>query len=141
MKNKKLIALIILSILAVLSLVYGTTAPTKVERMVKLAEKMIQIKKVEGPGDKIPPTRAAKRTGHSQWRRSPFISPGDDVKGKGPLVRLNGIFWDSVSPSAIINNEIVFIGSSIMGIEVVDIDEKGVTLNDGTKEFRLNVEE
>ncbi len=70
--------------------------------------------------------------------RDPFIR-GPISSSEGEL-SLTGILWDKDNPLAIINENIVKIGDEVGKNKVVAIEQGGVILNDGTKDFRLNLE-
>lgn len=91
-------------------------------------------------GDPASLKRTAKRTDFESWERNPF-SPKAVVTRKASGLILSGIFWDDGNPSAIIDDEIVNIGSRIGSVVVIDITKKGVCLNDGVNDFDLSLEE
>jgi hypothetical protein len=76
--------------------------------------------------------------------RSPFeaiahkSSSGGASKGKGPVVA--GIFWSGPNPSAIIDNEVVGIGSKVGSMTVKEIKEGAVILANGGKEVILKLQ-
>lgn len=73
--------------------------------------------------------------------RDPF-NPAPLVPADGPVqLNLMGIVWDQKKPSAIINNEIVQIGSTIANHIVVDIQENKVIVNDGSSDLELTIPE
>jgi len=59
------------------------------------------------------------------------ISPSD--------LTLYGIIWDKDNPIAIINEEIVKTGDKIGASTVARIEENCVVLNDGTRDYKLNL--
>ncbi len=91
-------------------------------------------------GDPAVLKRTAKRTDFESWERNPF-TPKAIVTKKVTGLILSGILWDEGNPSAIIDDEIVNIGSRIGGVVVVDITKRGVHLNDGVNDFDLSLEE
>ncbi len=141
MKDKKLVTLIILGILAVFSLVYGTVAPTKTARKLS-AERAALRQKQRGKltEEFIPVARDRKRTDFNSWSRDPF-APGDiSALGISELA-LNGIIWDRVEPNAIINDEIVKIGDKVLNYKIVDIKYDKVIINDGVNNFELRLKQ
>jgi hypothetical protein len=74
--------------------------------------------------------------------RDPFLrGPISSSEGVGHFeLSLTGILWDKDNPLAIINENIVKIGDDVGKNKVVAIEHDGVILNDGTKDFRLNLE-
>lgn len=52
---------------------------------------------------------------------------------------LQGILWDDAKPSVIINGEELSVGESISGAKVIRIEKDSVILNNGSKEFKLNL--
>jgi len=70
-------------------------------------------------------------------KRDPFYEV--PVESLGVSLYLSGILWDEEVPAAIINDEIVEIGDEIAGSTVIDIKEDSVILNDGSRNFELNL--
>jgi hypothetical protein len=140
MQNKKLIALIILSILAVFSLIYGLTSPPRTRRRtfpsVSGIKKDTSVEKVRVVATS---ERHAKRSSYITWGRSPFAPREIRIK-KITTLTLNGIMWDNINPKAIINNNIVGIGDRIGKGRVVEINRDNVILNDGTRNFELRTQ-
>ena len=139
MQNKKLIALISLSILAVFSLVYGIIAPSKKKH--KSSTKPHQVTTQIDRDDvkkMINNKRPQERKKDESYRRNPFV-PGGSAKTSSQLV-LDGIMWDDKSPKVMINNIIAGIGDKIGKNTVIDIKPGHVTINDGTKNITLRLE-
>ena len=69
-------------------------------------------------------------------RRDPFFK-----KAQGSLSgpSLEGIVWDSKSPTAVINDKIVVIGSQIKGHTVVDIQKDRVIFSDNTRNIKFSL--
>ncbi|MFC1807849.1 thioredoxin domain-containing protein [Candidatus Omnitrophota bacterium] len=63
------------------------------------------------------------------------------VKKKSKRVfDLTGIVYDAQNPGAIINNELVYVGDSIGGARVLEINEQEVTLSKNGREIVLKME-
>ena len=54
-------------------------------------------------------------------------------------IKLTGIVWDEKSPAAIINGVLVRKGDMIDGKEVKDITRNSVTVKEGDKEYKLEL--
>jgi len=135
MQNKKVIALIVLTVLAVISLAYGIMAPAKG----KPRTVSVSVSAPQGPGMSkgiISTERRAKRSRFKEWKRSPF-APSGTVSTE--LV-LSGIIWSKTKPKAMIGDAIVVKGDRIGENTVIDIKADRVILNDGTKETILKLE-
>lgn len=130
-QNKKLIILIILSVLAVFSLIRGAVTPTKsrrlVEKSIGLAEKGLSVK------------RYAKRSNYSGWGRNPFTKEAPiGISTGGP--NLEGIMWDEKLPLALINGKTVKIGDKLGSDTVIDIQKDRVILSDGSRDLELKLQ-
>jgi len=134
MKNKKVIALIILSIGAVISLIYGITAPGPGgSRRSSRHVENVSDDHLTLPSSRIVPTRRlTKTTEFESWGRSPFAFEKILEKKSSALI-LNGILWDETNPAAMINDEIVSVGDTISDKTVVEITPTAVILDDKTK--------
>jgi hypothetical protein len=134
-KKKKIIILIILTVIAVFSIRrnMGTTArgpgAADHERGALRAE----------IGDLSSAARDMKRSELESFGRNPF-KPASIAKAATRLV-LSGILWDSSRPSAIINGEIAEVGTEVSGSKIVKITRHSVTLHDGKKYITLTIEE
>jgi len=138
-RQKKIIILIILAIGAVISLIYGITAPPKTRRGISQAPRAASSEKAAPSPRRIVPTeRHAKRSEFNFWGRNPFVQK-ESPKVKITKLSLNGILWDDVNPKAIIGDDIVGIGDKVGSNTVVDIKEDYVILNDGTADFELKL--
>lgn len=142
MQNKKLIALIILSVGAVISLVYGILSPPEMKRKVLSKEtaavrRSEDVKTIEWV---VPAKRYTKRTDFADWGKNPFL-PKEVHTMPLTSLTLNGIVWDEDTPKAIINGEIVGVGDILGENRVVDIKPDKVILNDGTADLELTLEE
>lgn len=135
MKDKKKILLIILSVGAVISLLYGiTTTPHRkysVPETQATQHESVAVKNI------VPTERRAKKTNFTIWDRNPFIPKGTKAEVR---VVLDGIMWNEVNPKVMINNEILGIGSTIAGYKVIDVKKDRVIVNDGTEDIVLRLD-
>ncbi|MCA9404945.1 MAG: hypothetical protein KC684_00260 [Candidatus Omnitrophica bacterium] len=60
---------------------------------------------------------------------------------QGQNIVLNGIFWNSQKPSALINNEVLGVGMQLNGYKVVKITRKTVVVDDGVNVLELRMQE
>ena len=126
MKNNKLIVLMVLSVVAVFSLIYGVSSSSRTKPVPPPAEPQISVIG----------SRHAKRSSYAYWGRTPFsLAP---VKAYQGLI-LEGIVWDKNKPAAIINGSVVKVGDTIDEHIVVDIKRDRVIISDGSKEFELRL--
>lgn len=138
MRDKKVVALIVLTVLAVISLIYGVTAhPKGRARNATVIESRTALTS-QGAGNVVSTKRRAKRSQFKTWKRSPFVA-SLTVSTKTKLT-LNGIIWDKAKPKAMIGDAIVVKGDTVGANKVVDIQPDRVILNDGTKDFELKIE-
>lgn len=138
MKNRKVIVLIILAVIAIFSLYYGVTSTPEGRGRGLLREGSIYNGKGMGIGDiVIPQKRRAKRTNFISWGKNPFSPESVSMAASG----LSGILWDKENPKAIINELIVGIGDEVGGSIVKDIKEDKVILNDGAHDFELRLDQ
>ena len=75
------------------------------------------------------------------WGRDPF-SKRSALLGGGEFIsdfKLEGILWDESQPTAIINGEILKEGDKIGSAKIVQIQKDSVIINDGSKDYRLNL--
>lgn len=138
MKDKKIIVLVILSIAAVISLIYGIASPSKSKsRALRRSFSRGEVKNINSEKIETPFKRSAKRTGYSDWGRNPFVLPEirDSLE-----VALNGILWDRENPRAIINNKNVKVGDKTGLYTVEEISKDTVVLTDGIRRLELRVE-
>lgn len=144
MQNKKMMALLALSAIALISLIYGIVTPSKVRQRARLAAKKEAAAAPQQPLEPIKVLTASerypKRGSYSEWGKSPFVALAPQEKGAMASLVLGGIAWDVVSPKAVINDTIVVVGDMIEGRKVVSIQPDSVILNDGQKEIRLGLE-
>jgi len=142
MRDKKVIVLIVLTVLAAISLIYGVTAspksrarkpdPAGYEREVMMPPPQQDIKSA------VPKKRNARRSQFQAWKRNPFVS--SQTFSTTSQLALNGIIWSQTNPKAMIGDAIVARGDTIGSNKVVDIQPNKVILNDGTKDFELTIE-
>src|SRR3989338_584463 len=137
MENKKVIILIVLTVFAVISLIYGITAIPK-GRAVRAAVSQRPSPDADTYVAKTLPSseRRFKRSKFTSWRRSPFVPVSTAATSK--LV-LSGIAWNKDKPKAMIGDAIVMKGDEIDGNKVIDIKPDRIILNDGTKDFELKI--
>lgn len=151
MQNKKLVVLIILGIAAVFSLIYGITASPKGKdaraakpAITHEAETIQPVKKL------LLKERHAVKTKFKSWGRNPFIQGKiqeeiqEKIQEKPPIpeslkLTLKGIMWNEKNPRALINNTILSKGDKIGINTIVNIKQKSVILNDGTKDFEIKL--
>lgn len=133
MQDKKFLTLIVLSIFAVISLIYGITAYPKVRK---------DRSAISQAGSLTPPTiyaaaeRRAKRSKFKSWKRNPFVPVGAPTYSN---LILSGIIWNKEKPKAVIDDALVSKGDKISGNTVLDIQTNRVILTDGTKDFELKL--
>ncbi|OGX27841.1 MAG: hypothetical protein A2705_05085 [Omnitrophica WOR_2 bacterium RIFCSPHIGHO2_01_FULL_52_10] len=75
-----------------------------------------------------------------EFGRDPFSKQPVTTSGSSQELHLSGILWDDVTPTAIINDEIVAVGSRIQGGRVVDIRKDKVILEEGDYHIELILE-
>ncbi len=137
MKNKKIIAAIVLSIAAVFSLVYGLTASPKGKGTAAPEPEAVQENTLSQPACSAASVkRNSAKTKFTSWDRNPFMLEPASVDVFEKLT-LNGILWDEKSPMAVINDEIKKIGDKAGGNTIIGITQNKVILSDGVKDFEL----
>lgn len=136
MANKNLNVLIILSIAAVISLIYGITSSPKSRPLSGSAAVQQQRGYAENPENAAPAERKSKRSNYTAWGRNPFTPGG--AASKTALV-LNGIMWDEKKPLAIIGSEVLGVGGKIGEYAVTEIKKDSVILNNGTGDLELRL--
>ena len=137
MQDKKVLALIILTVLAVISLIYGVTAPPKGRARSAAVIETRFAAPAPGAQGAISTRRRAKRSRFREWKRNPFVK----VQA-APVItelKLNGIIWNKTNPKAMIGDAIVVKGDTVGINKVIDIQPDKVILNDGTKDFELTL--
>ena len=139
MQDKKVIALIILVVLAAISLIYGITAsPKRGAKSTTVAMKEVTEMPPQAAETTVGSVRRAKRSQYKMWKRNPFSSGQADSTMSD--LTLSGIVWNKSRPKAMIGDAIVVKGDTIGNNRVVDIQPDKVILNDGTKDFELRIE-
>jgi hypothetical protein len=78
------------------------------------------------------------------WGRDPFYRPADKKNAYThapvqPEWILNGILYDTISPAAVINKQIVRVGDSVDGAMIMNIEKQKVTLERNGSQFDLNI--
>lgn len=75
-----------------------------------------------------------------ELKRDPFTAaPIVSMEKSSSGVLLEGIVYDKANPMALINNQVVKIGSRVGINTVINIKQNSVILNDGTKDFELRL--
>lgn len=139
MENKKIIILIILAVFAVISLIYGIAAPSKVKAVKSAVSQRLDSPKEVSVVKTMPSyDRHFKRSKFTSWNRNPFV-PVETAAPVQNLV-LSGIIWDKNKPKAMIGDMIVGKGEEVSGNKVIDIKPDKVILNDGKRNFELKIE-
>lgn len=141
MQNKKVIILLVLSIGAVISLIYGITSRSGTKRYAQPSAGAVSVDKTD-PSVRhiIPIKRHGKKTAFTSWGRNPFILKGvAGVPGEG--LALGGIMWNEKNPKAMISNSIVGVGDKVGENTIVGIKRDRVILNNGTEDFVLTWEQ
>jgi len=138
MQNKKVLVLTILSIGAVISLIYGMTARPRYKGSTSRTQEMKSETPVPTQPRKriIPIKRRAAKTKHETWGRDPFTLK----KGVSGLV-LDGIMWNEKNPRAMVSGELVRKGDKIGDKTVMDVQRDKVILNDGKVDTVLRLNE
>jgi len=138
-QNKKMAALAVLVVIALISFIYGVSAPPRGKSgVVVRPEPSIEAERARPIGTMLPTKRHSKKTEFKEWGRNPF-APGS-ISGPASNLTLNGIIWDSAKPKAMINNSTVSEGDKIGGYTVKNIESDKVILRDGEEELVLKLE-
>lgn len=85
--------------------------------------------------------RLEEQTSEMEIQRDPF-NKVESLAASGPAkanFTLMGISWDEESPNAIINDQIVQIGTEINGYKIIGITPDVVTLSDGIRSIELRL--
>ncbi len=135
-KKKKIIILVVLCVIAMFTITRSMRPRRVADGGTGLAGGVLS----DISGDSALLKRTAKRTDFESWERNPF-TPKAIVTKKVSGLMLSGILWDYENPSAIIDGEIVNVGSRVGSAVVVGITRKSVSLNDGVNDFDLSLEE
>lgn len=139
MEKKKLILLVVLTTLALFSLLYGILIPSKVRRRLSSEPDLSQgAPRRRSLFLSTPAERLSRRSDYPSWGRNPFLPKGSQASGFGKWI-LDGIAWDEKSPRAVINDRIIEVGNKIGGARVVEIRKDRVVLNDGATDFELRL--
>src|SRR3989338_2809372 len=85
-------------------------------------------------------TRLEQEIKKMDFKRDPFSRQSFSDLEESQDLHLSGILWDEVNPTAIINDEIVAVGSRIQGGRVVDIRKDKVILEEGDYHIELVLE-
>ena len=141
-KDKKTTILIVLSIGAVISLIYGITAPPpgRARRRASATAGQTAPGKDASSARKaaLPTVRLSKETAYKGWKRNPFVPTGSS--GFSELT-LGGIMWQERNPRAVINGSLVGEGDAIDDYKVVEIERDHVKLKSVSGEITLNLKD
>lgn len=139
MPNKKLLVLIGLAAAALLSLIYGILTPSGSRRSLSNASPEAGASaSLPSANNLIPLEKHAPQVRYTGWGRNPFAPAAASVPVASDLV-LTGIAWDEKIPKAVINDQIVGIGTKIGDRKVKTIRRDSVVLTDGTEDFELRI--
>src|SRR3989338_4390687 len=94
----------------------------------------------EGTKEESLYAKLVNETRDLEFGRDPFSKQPVTTSGSSQELHLSGILWDDVTPTAIINDEIVAVGSRIQGGRVVDIRKDKVILEEGDYHIELILE-
>jgi len=141
-ENKKVLALIVLAIFAVISLIYGmggkpgarNGAPRQKAEVAKNATSSVQA-----PAG-IQMKRRVVRTKFTSWKRSPFV-PKPTSDGSYAGTKLSGILTSGKELKAMMGDMVVGKGDKIGGNTVVEVRKDSVVLNDGTKDIEIKLDQ
>lgn len=143
MKDKKVVILVMLLVLAVLSLLHGMNASKKEKRLSQppaAAEELSDQKNILPASKSVEIERRAARTQFTSWKRNPFVPTG--IQGGSSVnLELGGIMWSGENPTAIVGDAIVKKGDKLGMYEVIEIKQDRVILSDGTKDVVLRLKE
>ncbi len=112
---------------------FGTTTPPVAEAIAATNAVSIPPPVVAASAPPLPPPTVEKPVAPAPVVATPPPNPFANI-------RVQGIFYRTASPLAIINNRTVGVGDQFNGIQVVSIDQHSVTLasNGERKTFRFN---
>ena len=140
MQKKEIIQLQITGILCVV-LLFAAMNSLKVKKRATLLltkKKISQANTTKEKNERLF-SKLEEEAKNLELKRDPFFAqPVVSAKETSTHLSLNGIVWDEVHPTAIINNTIVRKGSVIEGNTVVDIQKDKVILSDGHRNFELD---
>jgi hypothetical protein len=114
-----------IAIMALTLLLFSSVAHSK-ESTATVAESLTFIAEMPGP-----PERAV------HWGRDPFVPLLSGSNSQE--MKLTAIFFNDSTPSAIINGEIVYKESTIMGQKVIDIEKTHVILQGTLGQILLEI--
>jgi len=135
--NKKVIALIVLGVGAVISLTYGIVTPPN-GRRAPPPPQITPREKTKETVDSVVTKRRAVRTKFESWARHPFAPRAGAARQS---LSLNGIVGSPKNPKAMISDAIVGVGDTIGKYKVVAIKQDRAILSDGTKEIELKLKQ
>ena len=141
MRNKKVAILIVLSIAAAASVIYGIVTPSSGRRRAAQPKEAVPSgeKKVE---ESVAPSRTrghAVKSKYKSWKRELFVPTGGSVVSATPVLR--GILSSGENLKAMIDDVIVGKGDKVGDNTVVEVRKNSVILNDGTTDFEIKLAE
>ena len=139
MRQKELLLLAALAVVAVGSLIYGLRAPAHRSQSLPVSPAAPLLSPVSTSDlSSKPSVRPSRKDGEAAWGRNPFAFGSVSTQSFAGLT-LNGILWDNVKPQAIIGGQIVGVGDSVEpgGAKVKDIRPNKVVLDDGKDKIEL----
>ncbi|MDD4909647.1 MAG: hypothetical protein PHR44_03085 [Candidatus Omnitrophica bacterium] len=134
MRDRKLIALVVLGVAAVFSLIYGIVTPSRARRAAARQDKGA------GSVEEIETRQRYKRTAFASWGRNPFTltkAPAQVYQG----IVLKGIIRDARGSLAVINDVIAGVGDKVGANTVIEIKEDRVILDGSAGKFELELEQ
>lgn len=137
-EKKKLIVLVVLGVGAVFSLIYGIITPSSSRRKLRSEPNDARIEQITQSQKVVSILGRPKRSKYASWGRNPFKLFAAPVKISIGF-HLDGIIWDNRAPLAVINGNVVGSGDKVGTNTIVEIKQDIVILNDGIKDFELNL--
>ena len=150
--NSKQQQWLLVGLVGFMVLVYAKALwPSKRPSPVEAVSSSVESASVESAADEIqvPSVSAApvvdtsqreeqrERAAKFSWGRDPFAK--GMAEGQAGGLALSGILWDTQSPLAIINGQMLHIGDEVDGYHVTEITPERVAISDGTDTFQLQV--
>ncbi len=136
-KNKKIVAVVILGIAAIFSLAYGVITSRAGRPVISAVPATGFVSPDEAIHIQMH-SRRARRTQCTSWKRNLFSLTGASGDGSSDS-GVQGIMWSENDPMAIVDGCIVHKGDSVAGGTVADIRKDAVIINDGSKDIEVAV--